>query len=84
MNWDASLAPPVCASGLPVATWWLRRHPGQVLLLAALTVGAVAGLAVVVAHVSGVVGLVASALGLVYLLDLLRSASTLLGRNSTP
>jgi hypothetical protein len=72
------------AAGLHAAAWWLRRHPGQVSLLAALTVGAIAGLAVLAGHVSGIAGLLASALGLVYLLDLVRSASTLLGRSSTP
>ncbi len=72
------------AAGLHAAAWWLRRHPGQVSLLAALTVGAIAGLAVLAGHVSGIAGLVASALGLAYLLDLVRSASPLLGRNRTP
>ncbi len=71
------------ATGLHAAAWWLRRHPGPVSLLAALTVGALAGLAVLVGHASGVAGLVVSALGLAYLLDLVRSASTLLGRNSS-
>jgi hypothetical protein len=66
------------AAGLHAAAWWLRRHPGQVSLLAALTVGAVVGLTVLAGHVSGIAGLVASALGLAYLLDLVRSASTLL------
>ena len=72
------------AAGLHAAAWWLRRHPGQVSLLAALAVGAIAGLAVLAGHASGIAGLVASALGLAYLLDLVRSASTLLGRNRTP
>jgi hypothetical protein len=79
MSWTSSLTPPVCASGLPAAAWWLRQHPGQVSLLATLTVGAVAGLAVLVAHISGVGVLVVSALSLAYWLDLVRSASTLLG-----
>ncbi len=72
------------AAGLHAAAWWLRPHPGQVSLMAALTVGTVVGLAVLASHVSGIAGLVASALGLAYVLDLVRSASTLLGRNSTP
>jgi hypothetical protein len=71
-------------AGLQAAAWWLRRHPGQVSLLAALAVGVIAGLAVLAGHLSGLAGLVASALGLAYLLDLGRSDSTLLGRNSTP
>jgi hypothetical protein len=79
MSWDSSLTPPVHASGLRAAAWWLRRHPGQVSLLAGFAAGTMAGLALVVGHVSGVAGLVASALGLAYPLDLLRSASTLLG-----
>lgn len=84
MSWDSSLAPPAHTSGVRAAAWWLRRHPGQVSRLAALTVGAVAGLAVLASYASGVASLVASALGLAYRLDLLRSASTLLRRNSTP
>ena len=72
------------AAALHAAAWWLRRHPGQVSLLAALTVGTVVGLTVLAGPVSGIAGLVASALGLAYLLDLVRSASTLLGRNSAP
>jgi hypothetical protein len=72
------------SAGLQAVAWWLRGHPGQVSLLAALTVGAVAGLTVLAGHASGIAGLVASALGLAYLLDLVRSASTLLGRSSTP
>jgi hypothetical protein len=72
------------AAGLQAAAWWLRRHPGQVSLLAALAVGAVAGLAVLAGHISGIAGVIASALGLAYLLDLMRSASTLFGRDVTP
>lgn len=72
------------AAGLHAAAWWLRRHPGQVSLLAALTVGAVVGLTVLAGPVRGIAGRVTSALGLAYLLDLVRSASTLLRRNSTP
>ncbi len=71
------------AAGLHAAAWWLRQHPGQVSLLAALTVCAVVGLTVLAGPVSGIAGLVASALGLAYLLDLVRSASTLLRRDST-
>jgi hypothetical protein len=70
------------AAGLHAAAWWLQRHPGQVSLRAVLTVGTVVGLAVLVGHASGVAGLVASALALAYLLELVRSASTLLRRNS--
>jgi hypothetical protein len=72
------------AAGLQAAAWWLRRRPGQVSLLAALAVGAVAGLAVLAGHVSGVASVVMSALGLAYLLDLMRSASTLFGRDTNP
>jgi hypothetical protein len=72
------------AAGLQAAAWWLRRHPGRVSLLAALAVGAVAGLAVLAGHVSGVASVVMSALGLAYLLDLMRSASTLFGRDAHP
>jgi len=69
------------AAGLQAAAWWLRRHPGQVSLAAALAVGAVAGLAVLAGHASGVASVVMSALGLAYLLDLMRSASALFGRS---
>jgi hypothetical protein len=71
-------------AGLHAAAWWLRRHPGQVSLLAALTVGAIAGMTVLAGPVSGTAGLVASALGLAYLLDLVRSTSTMLRRDSMP
>jgi hypothetical protein len=66
------------AAGLQAAAWWLRRHPGQVSLAAALTVGTVAGLAVLASHISGIATLVMSALGLAYLLDLVRLSSSLL------
>ena len=62
------------AAGLQAAAWWLRRHPGQVSLAAALAIGSLAGLAVLAGHVSGIATLVMSALGLAYLLDLMRSA----------
>jgi len=65
-------------AGLQAAAWWLRRHPGQVSLMAALAVGTVAGLAVLAGHVSGIAALVMSALGLAYLLDLVRLSSSLL------
>jgi len=71
-------------AGLHAAAWRLRRHPGQVSLLVALSVGAVVGLTPHAGQVSGIAGLVASALGLAYLLDLVRSTSTLLKRDSTP
>jgi hypothetical protein len=71
-------------AGLHAAAWWLPRHPGQVSLLAALTVGIVAGLVVLAGPVRGIAGLVAAALGLAYLLDRVRSASTPLRRNSAP
>jgi hypothetical protein len=72
------------AAGLQAAAWWLRRRPGSVSLWAALAVGSVAGLAVLVGHVSGIASLLMSALGLAYLFDLVRSASSLLGRDITP
>ena len=72
------------AAGLQAAVWWLRRHPGRVSLLAALAVGAVAGLAVLAGPVSGVASVVMSALGLAYLLDLMRAASSLFGRDANP
>jgi hypothetical protein len=49
-----------------------------------LGVGAVAGLAVLAGPVSGVASVVMSALVLAYLLDLMRSASALFGRDITP
>ncbi|HEY7328497.1 MAG TPA: hypothetical protein VH592_12690 [Gemmataceae bacterium] len=67
------------AAGLQAAAWWLQRHPGQLSLLVALAVGSVAGLAVLAGPVSGVATLVMSALGLAYLLDLVRLSSALLG-----
>lgn len=72
------------AAGLQASAWWLRRHPGEVSLLAVLGVGAVAGFAVLAGHASGIAGLMASALGLAYLLDLMRSASSLFCRDVTP
>ncbi len=72
------------AAGLQAASWWLRRHPGQVSLVAALAVGCAAGLTVLAGHVSGIASVVLSALGLAYLLDLMRSANSLLGRDVTP
>jgi hypothetical protein len=53
-------------------------------LLAALTVGAVTGLAVLVGHGGGIASVVMSALGLAYLLDLMRLAGSLFGRDSRP
>jgi hypothetical protein len=67
------------AAGLQAAAWWLRRHPGQVSLVAALAVGSVAGLAVLAGSVGGIATWVMSALGLAYLLDLVRLSSALLG-----
>ena len=52
--------------------------------LAALGIDAITGLAVLAGHASGMAGLMASALGLAYLLDLMRSASSLFGRDVTP
>jgi hypothetical protein len=72
------------AAGLQAAAWWLRRHPGRLSLLAALAVGAVAGLTVLAGHVSGIAGVVTSALGLIYLLDLMRSVGALFGHDLTP
>jgi hypothetical protein len=66
------------AAGLQAAAWWLRRHPGQVSLIAALTVGSVAGLTVLAGPVNGIATLVMSALGLAYLLDLVRLSSAVL------
>ena len=74
------------SAGLQAAAWWLRRHPGPISLVTAVAVavGAIAGLAVLVGHVSSIAGLVMSALGLAYLLDLVRSASSLLVGDITP
>jgi hypothetical protein len=71
------------AAGVQAAAWWLRRHPGPVSLVAALAVGTVAGLAVLAGHVSGMASVVLSALGLAYLLDLMRSARSVLDRDSS-
>jgi hypothetical protein len=48
-----------------------------------VAVGALAGLAVLVGPVSGIASVVMSALGLAYLLDLMRVAGSLFGRNVT-
>jgi len=66
------------AAGLQASAWWLQRHPSQVSLMAASAVGTVAGLAVLAGHVSGIASLLMSALGLAYLLDLVRLSSALL------
>jgi hypothetical protein len=68
-------------AGVQAAAWWLRRQRGPVSLLAALTVGAIASLTVLVGPAGNAANLVASALGLAYLLDLMRSASHLLAAN---
>jgi hypothetical protein len=84
MNWDSTLTPPSRAAGLQTAAGWLRRHPDPVSLRAALTVGAVAGLAVLGGHARGLAARMASALSLAYRLAWVRSGSTRLGRNRTP
>jgi hypothetical protein len=72
------------AVGLQATAWWLRRRPDPIALRAALAVGAVAGLAVLVGPGSVAADLLASALALVYVLDLVRLASRLLERNVSP
>ena len=72
------------AVGVQAAAWWLRRQRGPVSLLTALTVGTIAGLAILVGPAGNAANLVASALGLAYLLDLMRSASSLLAANISP
>jgi hypothetical protein len=67
------------AAGLQAAAWWVQRHPGRASLLAALAVGAAAGLVSLLGHAAGAAGLVASALGLACLADLARSLGALLG-----
>jgi hypothetical protein len=71
--------PRAFAAGLQAAAWWVQRHPGRASLLAALAVGAAAGLLSLLGHAAGAAGLVASALGLACLADLARSLSALLG-----
>lgn len=62
------------AAGVQAASWWLRRQRGPASLLAALTVGVVAGLTVLACPDSLAANLVASTLDLVYLHELMCSA----------
>jgi hypothetical protein len=66
------------ATALQAAAWWLRRNPERASVLAAFVVGLTAGLVHLVAAAS-VAGLVASAIGLVHLADLMRAENELAG-----
>jgi hypothetical protein len=75
-----SLVRRALAVGCRAAAWWIDRHPGRFSLVAAVGVGVIAGVAALVTappfvQVSGVA---ASALGLLALLDAVRSGTTML------
>jgi hypothetical protein len=63
------------------AAYWLDRHPGRFSFAAAVGVGVIAGVAVLMTGPSfaGASGVAASALGLLALVDAVRSGTALLG-----
>jgi hypothetical protein len=75
-----SLVRRALAVGCRAAAWWIERHPGRFSLAAAVGIGVIAGVAALVTappfvQVSGVA---ASALGLLALLDAVRSGTAML------
>jgi hypothetical protein len=76
-----SLVRRALAVGCRAAAYWLDRHPGRFSLAAAVGVGVIAGVAVLMTAPSfaGASGVAASALGLLALLDAVRSGTALLG-----
>jgi hypothetical protein len=80
-----SLVRRALAVGCHAAAWWIERNPGRYSLVAAVGVGVIVGVAALVTappfvQVSGVA---ASALGLLALLDAVRSGTALLAAAST-
>jgi hypothetical protein len=75
-----SLVRRALAVGCRAAAYWLDRHPGPFSLVAAVGVGVVAGVAVLMTgpSLAGASGVAASALGLLALLDAVRSGTAML------
>jgi hypothetical protein len=75
-----SLVRRALAAGCRAAAYWLERHPGRFSLAAAVGVGVIAGVAVLMTGplLAGASGVAASALGLLALLDAVRSGTALL------
>jgi hypothetical protein len=67
------------ATGCQAASWWLRRHPGPLSLLAATAVGMAAGVTALVGgpFVTASSAMAVSALGILALADAARSAADL-------
>jgi hypothetical protein len=80
-----SLVRRALAVGCRAAAWWLDRHPGRFSLVAAVGVGVIAGVAVLMTAPSfaGASGVATSALGLLALLDAVRSGTALLTTTGT-
>jgi hypothetical protein len=75
-----SLVRRALAAGCRAAAWWIERHPGRFSLAAAVGVGVIAGVAVLMTgpSLAGASGVAASALGLLALLDAVRSGTAML------
>jgi hypothetical protein len=80
-----SLVRRALTAGCRAAAYWLDRHPGRFSLVAAVGVGVIAGVAVLMTGpwFSGASGVAASALGLLALLDAVRSDTALLSAVGT-
>jgi hypothetical protein len=75
-----SLVRRALAVGCRAAAWWIERHPGPFSLAAAVGVGVIAGVAVLMTgpSLAGASGVAESTLGLLALLDAVRSGTALL------
>jgi hypothetical protein len=80
-----SLGRRALAVGCRAAAYWLNRHPGPFSLVAAVGVGVIAGVAVLMTGptLAGASGVAASALGLLALLDAVRSGTAMLAAAGT-
>jgi hypothetical protein len=75
---------PAVAAGVHSAAWWLRRSRHQRPILTTLGVGLAAGIAVLTAGATGVLGLMGSTLGLLALADTARFAPDAMTRAVKP
>jgi hypothetical protein len=80
-----SLVRRALAVGCRAAAWWLDRHPGRFSLAAAVGVGVIAGVAVLMtgSSLAGASGVTTSALALLALLDAVRSGTAMLAAAGT-
>jgi hypothetical protein len=80
-----SLVRRALAVGCRAAAYWLDRHPGPFSLAAAVGVGVIAGVAVLMTgpSLAGASGVAASALALLALLDAVRSGTAVLTASGT-